>query len=142
MLLRIYKRFKDGRVVDEILEGKLPYSYTPEEGISSCGVQAFKYDIEHYIAPAIFTDTKGEKFIVPQWIKVHPATTLNDINWVKPEPKVKKEVFTAVSGSGLGEYKVKFDSVKNYWTCNCQGFYRLKNRMEGCKHIKSIKNKV
>lgn len=140
MLLRIYKTYKDGRVVDEIIEGKLPYSYTPEEGIMSCGVGAFKYDIEHSLNPSIVT-VKGEKFIVPIWQKVHPATTLEDINWIKPVPKVQKEIFTAISGSGLGEYKVKFDPAKNYWTCNCQGFYRLKNRMEGCKHIKAVKNK-
>ena len=30
MLLRIYKTYKDGNVVDEIIEGSLPYSYTPE----------------------------------------------------------------------------------------------------------------
>lgn len=140
MLLRIYKTYKDGRVVDEITEGKLPYSYTPEEGVMSCGVGAFKYDVEHSLNPSIVT-VKGEKFIVPIWQKVHPATTLKDINWIKPVPKVQKEIFTTVSGSGLGEYKVKFDPSKNYWTCNCQGFYRLKNRMEGCKHIKAVKNK-
>lgn len=140
MLLRIYKTYKDGRVVDEITEGKLPYSYIPEEDVMSCGVGAFKYDVEHSLNPSIVT-VKGEKFIVPIWQKVHPATTLEDINWIKPVPKVQKEIFTAVSGSGLGEYKVKFDPAKNYWTCNCQGFYRLKNRMEGCKHIKAVKNK-
>jgi len=141
MLLRIYKRFKDGRVIDEIVEGKLPHSHVPEDDLISCGVQAFKYDIEHYMAPSIFINQNGEKYIVPQWLKVHPSTTLNDINWIKPEPKIKKEVFTAVSGSGMGEYKVKFDSIKNYWTCNCQGFYRLKDRSQGCKHIKEVKNK-
>ena len=140
MLLRIYKTYKDGRVVDEIVEGKLPYSYTPEDGILSHGVQAFKYDIEHNINPSIIK-VKGEKYIVPVWLKAHPSTTLEDINWIRPKVRVQKEIFTETSGSGQGDYKVKFDPVKNYWTCNCQGFWRLKNRMEGCKHIKAVKNK-
>ena len=142
MLIREFKTYKDGTKTVEIFEGTFPCSYIPEPNVVSHGSQVFKYEVEHpYMNPALYVNDKGVKFIVPQWIEVHPATTLNDIEWIKPEPKIKKEVFTAVSGSGMGEYKVKFDSVKNYWTCNCQGFYRLKDRSQGCKHIKAVKNK-
>lgn len=142
MLIRVFKTYKDGTSTEEIIEGTYPRSYTPEPDVVSMGSHAFKYEVEHpYMQPTVHTNREGKKFIVPQWIEVHPATTLNDIEWIRPVPKVKKDIFTAVSGSGMGEYKVKYDPVKDYWTCNCQGFYRLKDRSQGCKHIKAVKNK-
>ena len=106
-------------------------------------VSVFKYEYEHPIlAPSLFVDLKGDKYIVPTWQKVHPKTELNDIIWKKP--KIKKEnkpinkTWKFESSSSDSVYTVRqVDSVT--LKCNCPGFYRAKDRNLGCKHVQKVR---
>ena len=103
----------------------------------------FKYIYEHdYLPPTLYTNSKGEKYIIPTWQKVHPETTLNDIEWHKPKPKkikVEKQEFKFESKSDPGHFynvTVKGDIVD----CTCAGKWRAKDRQ--CRHIKDIKKQL
>ena len=39
-------------------------------------------------------------------------------------------------------YVVSHNTSENKWRCNCMGFWRLKNKAEGCKHVKEIKGEL
>ena len=116
------------------------FSYNPRGLGRFVAVRRFKYTYEHtLIPPGLFTDQKGDKYIVPTWQKVHPETTLNDIEWVKPEkiePKQEPETWKFKSSSSDVTYTVRKVGV-NY-KCNCPGFYRAFDRR--CKHIKQVEN--
>ena len=111
-------------------------------------VRRFKYTHEHMYPPALFTSSiDNQKYIVPGWQKVIPETTLNDIEWIKPEPKVVQqqnvsptnEEYKFESKSEPGSFyvvRVVGDKVK----CNCAGQYRAKDRQ--CKHMKEVKQKL
>jgi hypothetical protein len=127
-------------------DGK-PFSHGPGFG-SSVGVSRFRYTHEHMYPPALFVSPKdGQKYIMPGWQKVLPETTLNDIEWIKPEIKVVKSKDTPIliseykfeSKSEPGSFyvvRVTGDKVK----CNCAGQYRAKDRQ--CKHMKEIIQKL
>ena len=112
------------------------------------GVSLFRYTHEHMYPPVLFVSPKdGQKYIMPGWQKVLPETTLKDINWIKPEPKIVKSKDTPISileykfesKSEPGSFyvvKVTGDKIK----CNCAGQYRAKDRQ--CKHIKEIIQKL
>ena len=113
------------------------------------GVKAFKYTHEHVYPPALFTSSvDGQKYIVPGYQKVHPQTTLNDIEWVKPKPKnVEKaadvfktnEEFKFESKSEPGSFYV-VRVVNGKAKCNCAGQYRAKDRK--CKHMKEVEQEL
>ena len=104
-------------------------------------IKEFKYEYkEQMIPPHLFTGSDGKKFIVPTWQEVLPETTINDINWIKPElvkvkPKKNEWLFESSSDPGLF-YKV--NQVGDKLSCNCPGTWRAKDRQ--CKHIKEVKN--
>ena len=105
--------------------------------------RVFKYDHEHMLPPSLFTShVDGQKYIIPGWQKVLPETTLNDINWIKPEVKKQepeKNEWLFESSSDPGHfYKVRQIGVK--LTCNCPGVWRSKDRR--CKHIKEVEQCV
>ena len=68
-------------------DGK-PFSHGPGFG-KVVGVSRFKYTYEHPILPPTIINlpTTGKTYIVPAWMEVLPETTLNDIEWIKPEIK-------------------------------------------------------
>ena len=117
-------------------------SYKPSPSMYSCSGRLFKYEFEHaYLSPALFTNDKGEKFIVPSWQKVHPKTTLNDIIVTRPvkkaEAPIEKNTWKFESSSEPGHfYTVRKSGLK--YTCNCPGVWRSKDRR--CKHIKQVEN--
>ena len=109
---------------------------------SFISVSVFKYEYEHPIlAPSLFVDLKGDKYIVPTWQKVHPKTELKDI--IRKKTKVKKDktekkTWKFDSSSSDSVYTVtKVDSAT--LKCNCPGFYRVKDRNRGCKHIQKVR---
>jgi hypothetical protein len=115
------------------------YGFKPDLSLVSHSVRCFKYDYEHHLLPpTLFTNYKGEKFIVPSFTKVHPKTTLADINWIKPEKveaPVEKNVWKFESSSDPGHYyAVRQSGFK--LSCNCPGVWRSKDRR--CKHIKEV----
>ena len=116
------------------------YSFKPSSSMISCAGRLFKYEHHHQLPPTLFTSLKGETFIVPTWQKVHPKTTLNDIEWIKPvkvEAPVEKNTWKFESSSEPGHfYTVRQSGLK--YTCNCPGVWRSKDRR--CKHIKQVEN--
>ena len=118
-----------------------PFSHGP--GFGSTMVRRFKYDYEHPVLPPTILELNGKTYLMPLWQEVENGTTVNDINWIKPKPKVKKEpiIETHTSSSRADiEYKTTYypDSGKFY--CNCPGRWRA---FDGkCKHIKALEKKV
>jgi hypothetical protein len=117
------------------------YGFKPSKSIISNGVYVFKYTYEHSQLPPTLVVLAGQKYIVPTWQKVHPETTLADIEWIKPtkpvEVPVEKNTWKFESSSDPGHfYVVKQSGLK--LSCNCPGFYRAKDRR--CKHIKQVEN--
>jgi hypothetical protein len=116
------------------------YGFKPSSSLISSSSQLFKYDYEHPILAPTLYESKGQKYIIPSWIKVHPKTTYSDINWIKPEVKKiepEKNSWKFESSSAPGTfYIVKQSGLK--LSCNCPGVWRSKDRR--CKHIKQVEN--
>ena len=120
------------------------FSSKPTSSLISQAVSLFRYKHEHNMPPSLLTNLKGEKFIVPTFQKVHPKTTLKDIEWIKPEKvevKVEKETWRFESSSEKGLfYKVTKQGDK--LTRNCSGFFRCKDRSKGCKHVQEVRKQL
>ena len=120
-----------------------PFSYNPKGLGWFVGARRFKYTHEHMYPPTIFTSpVDGQKYIVPGWQKVVPETTLNDVEWIKPEVKKaepEKNEWLFESSSDPGHfYRVRQTGTK--LSCNCPGVWRSKDRR--CKHIKEVEKKL
>ena len=121
------------------------YGFKPQSSLISHASRLFKYEFEHpYLTPSLFIDSKGDKYIVPSWIKVHPKTTLKDIEVIrveKIEAPIEKETWKFESSSEPGTfYKVRKQGDK--LICNCSGFYRCKDRNKGCVHCQKVRSGV
>lgn len=134
MLWSVKKRFQDGTEIDEIVSSPSPYVVNLEEKVVASMTKVHKYDYEHHYPPTLFIDSNGKKFIIPVWKEVHPETTVEDINWIKP--KLKKET-EHIQGS-MGMYKTIYDPNKKTYKCTCMGYWRSKGN---CKHVKALKEK-
>lgn len=106
-------------------------------------VNRFKYKYEHPLMPPMIWKNNGKTYLMPLWQEVIDGTTVDDIEWVKPKPKVKQEpiIETHTSSSNADKmYKTVYypDSGKFY--CDCPGRWRaFDNR---CKHIKELEKKL
>src|SRR6056300_1637255 len=84
---------------------------------------------------------QGEKaFMIPEWVEVHPKTTIEDIKYVekkerKPRGVTKKWEFK--SSSSDATYKVK-QMPDGRLDCNCWGFRAHKR----CKHVKEVSKEL
>ena len=122
-------------------DGK-PFSHGPGFG-KVVGVSRFKYTYEHPILPPsiLVSPTTGKTYIVPAWIEVLPETTINDIEWIKPEikksviEKQEPQTWKFESKSDPGSFYV-VRQVGITFKCNCPGIWRSKDRK--CKHIKEV----
>ena len=119
------------------------FSFKPKGFGKFVNVQRFYYEMEHeYLIPTLYVNLKGEKIMMPDGIKVHPKTTLDDIKMNRPKPKKRKEpiIETHISSSSGAEYTTRYfpDSGKIY--CSCPGSWRAKDRR--CKHIKEMELKT
>ena len=107
-------------------------------------IKRFYYRYNHLILPPSLLKVKGgKKYLMPIWQRVHPKTEITDIIWNKPKAKkaeVIKHEFKSSSSDKVYLTKEHI-SVKGKveYTCNCPGFFRIKDRSKGCKHIKSLK---
>ena len=123
---------------------KTSYGFKPSSSLVSHASRLFKYTHEHSYLPPTLVVLNGQKYIMPTWQKVHPETTYNDIEWVKPvkiEAPVEKETWKFESSSEKGLfYKVKKQGDK--LTCNCSGFFRCKDRNKGCKHVQEVRKQL
>ena len=120
------------------------YGFKPSKSLISSGVYVFKYTYEQSQLPPTLVVLAGQTYIMPTWQKVHPETTLADINWIKPvkvEVPVEKGTWMFESSSEKGIfYKVTKQGDK--LTCNCSGFYRCKDRNKGCKHVQEVRKQL
>jgi len=108
------------------------------------GMSRFKYEYESAKPPSL-ANINGKLFISPGWVEVHPMTTLNDIDWIKPQSleikneKIKIQEFKFESKSSPGSfYKVTVEN--NKVDCNCAGKWRAKDRQ--CRHMKDVKKEL
>jgi len=103
--------------------------------------QRFRYESRSPYFGLMVLPADGKKYLTPDWIEVHPQTTINDIVHNAPvvveQPKEKNEwIFESSSGDGF--YKVRQNGLK--LTCTCPGSWRAADRR--CKHIKSVENEL
>jgi hypothetical protein len=135
MLFKVQKRFKDGTKTDELVYSEGAYNIDPQN-ITYCNVNLFKYKYENQILPpTLITVPSGKKYIVPIWLEVHPQTTLNDIEWTKPQPPKLDTIKFEVTGSNGDKYNTVYNPNTKKWKCSCPGSWRAKNGI--CKHIKA-----
>ena len=102
----------------------------------------FKYKYEEPVmAPTLFK-TNGKTYLMPIWKEVIEGTTLDDIEWIKPKPKVKKEPITETHSSSSSDktYKTTYYPESGKFQCSCPGSYRAFDKR--CKHIKELEKKV
>jgi len=97
-------------------------------------VRTFKYEYKG-VKPPSLKEVEGDIYLMPLNIKVHPKTTLDDVDWIKPKPPAI--TYEVESTDKTKKYKVKQRGDK--WTCTCQGYQRLWNKDKGCIHINSLK---
>jgi len=108
------------------------------------GSRVFKYEYTGSISPALVT-LNGKKYIIPSWQEVLPETTLNDIEWVKPQVEAPAPAqsnvwkFQSESNPDM-QYIVRQNGLK--LSCNCSGFFRAKDREKGCKHVQQVKKEL
>ena len=134
-LLQIIE-IKDMKPIERIIYNPTSqYSFTPKPPYPIVFVRTFKYEYSHpLLPPHLFMTNKGEKYIIPTWEKVLPETTLDDIIWNKPKIKkiIDKNTFRFKSESIVRQ-------IGDEFKCNCSGFFRVKDRKKGCKHIQELK---
>lgn len=84
---------------------------------------------------------QGEKaFMIPEWVEVHPKTTVEDIKYIEPKKKVKREkpqVWEFKSSSSDSVYKVKKQPDGRLY-CDCWGFRAHRK----CKHVKQVQEEI
>lgn len=143
-MLRIFTNLnKYGTLRNRIIhvpDGK-PFTHGPNYG-PIVGSRVFKYEYTGNISPALVT-LNGKKYIIPSWKEVLPETTLNDIEWVKPQVEApvptQSNVWKFQSESSPDvQYIVRQNGSK--LSCNCPGVWRSKIRK--CKHIFEIEKKL
>lgn len=124
-------------------DGK-PFSHGPGFG-KVVIVKTFKYRYEHpTLPPTIFqSPNDGRWYIVPTWQEVIEGTTTNDVEWVRPTPKVqaiKSEnvIVKTPSSKGDTEYITTYYPSSGKYHCTCPGTWRTGGN---CKHIKELKLK-
>lgn len=140
--MAIFKVIKDG--IEEIItQESSAYSYKPDGKTKSYAVQRVMYKQNSWIPPS-FVNIRDKKYLVPEWIEVHPKAQLSDVMWKRPERKVQKpdvitKKFTSKSNPDIiyTSKKTMLSTGKVQYSCNCPGVWRAKSRE--CKHIKEMK---
>ena len=119
------------------------FSFNPNGFGSFVAVRRYKYEYHHELIPPSLLNIGGKRYIVPTWQEVLPETELSDINWIKPEPKVKQEPIVEISTSSSDPnktYKTIYYPESGKFHCNCPGRWRA---FDGkCKHIKALELKI
>jgi len=132
-LHRVITVKRDGTRTDEIVWNEnTTTSYKPVKEVVSRLVQCFKYEVKTDINPSIVT-LNGKRIIVPTWQEVHPLTTLEDIEWVKPQKRPRADISVK---TGDGKYKTTFNTATGKFKCSCMGFWRSNGN---CKHVKELR---
>ncbi len=140
--MAIFKVIKDG-VEEIIVQESSAFTYKPDGRTKSYAVQRVMYKQKSWMPPA-FVSIRDKKYLVPEWIEVHPKAQLSDVMWKRPERKVQKpdvitKKFTSKSNPDITytAKKTMLPTGKVQYSCNCPGVWRAKSRE--CKHIKEMK---
>lgn len=132
----VYQITYKGRTRLMASEGPLRFPGT----MSDLWVRPYKYKYEHKLMPPSLSKINGKTYIMPIWKEVVNGTTLNDIEWVKPQiKKTEVETFEFASASSGSLYTTKRFTKPDgevKFSCTCPGVWRAKDRR--CKHIKSL----
>ena len=140
--MAIFKVIKDG--VEEIIaQESSAFIYKPDGKTKSYAVQRVMYKQNSWMPPA-FVNIRDKKYLVPEWVEVHPKAQLSDVMWKRPERKVQKpdvitKKFTSKSNPDITytSKKTMLPTGKVQYSCNCPGVWRAKSRE--CKHMKEMK---
>lgn len=141
MLYSISNTYKDGYIEDFISTN--PNSN--QDLIVGSIVRNFKYRITSLMKPGLVTFS-NQKYILPGWVPCHPQTQLTDIihtNLIFKKIVVKeieKHEFEFMSSNGKDKYFVRV--VGGNIKCTCPGFFIVKDKNKGCKHIQEIKTRL
>lgn len=108
--------------------------------IRSSIVNRLTYTSKSKSHPPHLVVLNDKKYIIPDWIEVHPLTTFDDIIWNKPSEKpIEEKTFKFESSSEKGMfYKVRV--IGSRVSCTCPGVWRSKDR--SCKHMKQVKQEL
>ena len=133
---------KHGMMRTRIIHTEGSLSTSPKFGSPQIA-RRFKYKYTHPVLPPMIWKHNGKTYLMPKWKEVLDGTTLDDIEWIKPKPKVKKEpvIETHTSSSNADKvYKTVYYPDSDKYYCDCTGRWRaFDNR---CKHIKELEKKV
>jgi hypothetical protein len=103
----------------------------------------FKYEYKGEVLPPTIANINGKTYLMPLWKEVIEGTTADDVEWIKPKPKVKQEpiIETHTSSSNADKtYKTAYYPESGKFYCDCPGRWRaFDNR---CKHIKTLELKI
>jgi hypothetical protein len=103
----------------------------------------FKYEYKGEVLPPTIANINGKTYLMPLWKEVIEGTTADDVEWIKPKPKVKQEpiIETHTSSSNADKtYKTAYYPESGKFYCDCPGRWRaFDNR---CKHIKALELKI
>ena len=133
--MALYKVKYRGKTRITYAEGalKLPGS------MDDIAVSRFQYE-HHHLFPPMLATLDGQKYMMPDWVKVNHYTTLSDIKHIPPvKPVTKVEEFKFESSSSNKVYVAKRYTKPDgevKLTCGCPGSWRAFDRR--CKHIKSL----
>jgi hypothetical protein len=146
MLKRQILIYDDGRKEDNIIfvDDSSPTTIYPQrDGIKHSFLTTFKYKVrlkgDEIIAIVRFAD---KTTIFPSNIEVHPKTTLSDIEIIRSKKRIEKpqeNIYKIESTTSGSMYMVR--EIAGRYTCNCTGFFRVKDKTKGCKHIQDIKSR-
>ena len=147
MLKRQIIIYDDGRKEDNIIfvdGSSLTTIHPQQDNIKHSFLTTFKYKVKlnegEAVALVRFSD---DVTLYPSNIKVHPKTTMDDIEVVRVEKKVKKQepnIYKFESSSSSSIYTVR--EVAGRFKCNCSGYFRVKDKEKGCKHIQKVRSQV
>ena len=128
---------KHGMLRTRIVHTEGSLTTTPKFGSPQI-VKRFKYKYTHPIYPPMIRKHEGKTYLMPKWEEVLDGTTLDDVEWIKPKPKVKKQpvVKTFKSGSSDEIYTTKYYPESGKYHCTCKGAWRT---WGNCKHIQAVK---
>ena len=117
------------------------FSHGP--GFGSTWVSRFKYEYINETVPPSIAKINGKTYLMPVWEEIVPETTLDDIEWIRPKPKVRPKPIMEINTSNSSpdiSYKTKYFPDTGNFSCQCPGTWRAPNGK--CKHIKALEEKV
>lgn len=147
MLKRQIIIYNDGRKEDNIIfvDNSSPTTiYPQQDNIKHSFLTTFKYKVKLKQGEAVaLVRFANDVTLYPSNIKVHPQTTMDDIEVIRVEKKVVKQeptIHKFESSSSSSIYTVR--EVAGKYKCNCSGYFRVKDKEKGCKHIQKVRSQA